>query len=257
MQDYIKIIIDFFTNIWTNINHISFIQQLELQYKVNITENYFLYWIIIYIIAYLLYKINARKLDILLLYIATPLHEIWHVIWAILTGSYIEKIKLIASNEERQQGIAGYISTRGPLSMFYWNSGIILDIIRFILQPIISLWPIIFLGIIYIFLLNYILWQNINQIGNLFQIIITNNYTVEEGILIGIITIIYSLSSIPSVWIGRWDLNNIKFQITGIIIMSLFITNQYFIYFSKGFLIYAIFTLFLQFIIYILLFFKK
>ena len=87
--------------------------------------------------------------------------------------------------------------------------------------------------------------------------IITNNYTLEEGILIGIITIIYSLSSIPSVWIGRWDLNNIKFQITGIIIMSLFITNQYFIDFSKGFLIYAIFTLFLQFIICILLFFKK
>lgn len=72
----------------------------EQQYHLNITNNYLLLAFFIYLLIYILYSHNQYFNKFTTLYIATPIHELFHLIGAIVVSAKIHQIKLIASKEE-------------------------------------------------------------------------------------------------------------------------------------------------------------
>lgn len=237
--EYIDKFSIFLSNIW-------FISFLELKYNINIHQNFFLFSFIIFIFIYYIHNRNKSLNSFIQTYIWTPLHELTHLIAAIITLSKVEDIKLIASKEERMQGIWGYITTRGPLSFIFNSNNSFISLLRFILQPIVSLSPLIIWWIFYYFFISFILWINYNNPKEIYDSLITLNFSFIEWILIIISTYIYSISSIPSVWLKRGDLNNIKVQLLLIFLLSFFIKNDFVLYSWKIFLIFTLFTLLIQ-----------
>jgi len=244
--EYIDKFSIFLSNIW-------FISFLELKYNINIHQNFFLFSFIIFIFIYYIHNSNKSLNSFVQTYIWTPLHELTHLIAAIITLSKIEDIKLIASKEERMQGIWWYITTRWPLSLILNNnSNSFVSLLRFILQPIISLSPIIIWGIFYYFIISIILWINYDNPKEIYNSLITLNFSFIEWVFLLVSAYIYSISSIPSVWLKRWDLNNIKIQLLLIFLLSFFIKNDFILYSWKIFLIFTLFTISIQTIWFIL-----
>lgn len=244
-----------------------FIKELETQYSLNIGWNFLIYWILIYILSFLIYSKNQNNSKFLTIYIATPIHELYHLLWAFITGAKIYSVKLITSREEREQGILWYVKTWQPLtsslslfSAILWNLGIFTTVLRFLLQPIISLAPIIFWGIFYIislFLIFDIPLFNFQQFSNLFLSSSTGfetlNISFIQGIFIFFSSLIFVLTSIPSYWKDWfWDINNVKYQLFLFIIISLFITNLTFVLFTKFILLYLVIILIFQTCLYLI-----
>lgn len=245
--------IQFTLNIMNYLGQIKFLKDFESNFDLNISTNFLIFSAILYVIIYKLHNINMNYNKILTIYIATPIHELFHLIGALITSAKIHSVKLIASKEERETWILGYVksgppfSNSLPLGILFWNLWIVTTFLRFIFQPIISLAPILFGWITYLFFIHIIFWIDFININQLEFTIFNNQISLFQSLAIFVSTILFLLISVPSYW-ENWygDVNSVKYQLSIFIISSIFIKNDLFYSFTKLIYFYLILVLILN-----------
>lgn len=246
-------LIQYTLNIMNSLGQIDFIENLENNFNLILSHNFLLFSVIIYIAIYKLHNFNMNHNKLLTIYIATPIHELFHLIWAIITSAKIHSVRLIASKEERDSWILWYVKSGPPFSngfpigIFFWNLWIVTTVLRFLFQPIISLAPILLWWILYLISLHFIFWLELFNIIKLEQLIFSSSINLIQSLLIFLSTILFLLVSIPSYWEDwYWDINSVKYQLSLLILSSLFITNDFFILITKLIYFYLLLVLILN-----------